>query len=552
MTEPGIDALFARATAAHEAGNLQEAERGYRAVLGADAGHADALHQLGLLAYQNGHISVAVDLVDRALARAPDRGVYHNTLGGALLEAGRVEEAISSFERAARLMPTSIEARNNLASALNAGGRAAEALALYRKLVDEAPNDADVNNNFGRALEASGNLTDAIRYLRAARSLRPKDAMILTNLGLALCGQGLFDEAAEVCEQAVRLDPHSPAAQLNLGNARVGLERHEDAIVVYERVIALDPGFADAHKNLGIAYYAAGRLEAAARCLANVLTTDPSDPVRLSLARILASLGRTEDAVAHFRAVLETDPGDHETRLALGLALNDLGRHAEGLREIAGGPGLARLSMTGAGGKSVRRTPLGGSEPNFIGSWSLADPDLCDAIIAFFEANAGRHRQGRTIRGVDLEVKRATDLVIFPRELAAPDHAPVAAYLRELEACLQDYALQWPHLAATFPGVDLVPFQIQRYLPGGHFQSPHFERASFGLMHRVLAWMTYLNDVDDGGHTRFHSYGLDVKPERGKTLIWPAEWTHVHAGQVVKSGTKYIITGWMHIPHPAA
>ena len=98
--------------------------------------------------------------------------------------------------------------------------------------------------------------------------------------------------------------------------------------------------------------------------------------------------------------------------------------------------------------------------------------------------------------------------------------------------------------------VDIVPFTLQRYSAGGHFQKPHAERMAFGFMHRVLAWMTYLNDVPAGGATTFHHYGIQVRPERAKTLIWPAEWTHVHAGEIVPSGTKYIITGWMHFPHP--
>ena len=55
---------------------------------------------------------------------------------------------------------------------------------------------------------------------------------------------------------------------------------------------------------------------------------------------------------------------------------------------------------------------------------------------------------------------------------------------------------------------------------------------------------TYLNDVNDGGTTDFDHYGLKIKPEQNKTLIWPAEWTHAHTGSVLKSGTKYIITGW--------
>ncbi len=60
--------------------------------------------------------------------------------------------------------------------------------------------------------------------------------------------------------------------------------------------------------------------------------------------------------------------------------------------------------------------------------------------------------------------------------------------------------------------------------------------------------MTYLNDVQDGGATHFEHQGLDVQPEQGKTLIWPGEWTHAHRGNVVNSGVKYIITGWMHFP----
>ena len=67
-------------------------------------------------------------------------------------------------------------------------------------------------------------------------------------------------------------------------------------------------------------------------------------------------------------------------------------------------------------------------------------------------------------------------------------------------------------------------------------------------IHRVFAWMTYLNDVDDGGETYFEHFDLKIKPEIGKTLIWPAEWTHAHKGEVLNKGLKYIITGWMHFP----
>ena len=59
--------------------------------------------------------------------------------------------------------------------------------------------------------------------------------------------------------------------------------------------------------------------------------------------------------------------------------------------------------------------------------------------------------------------------------------------------------------------------------------------------------MTYLNDVEKGGSTFFKHYDLEIYPQKGVTLIWPAEWTHAHKGNKIISGSKYIITGWMNI-----
>ena len=54
--------------------------------------------------------------------------------------------------------------------------------------------------------------------------------------------------------------------------------------------------------------------------------------------------------------------------------------------------------------------------------------------------------------------------------------------------------------------------------------------------------MTYLDSQDEGGETEFLYYDISVKPIKGLTLIWPAEWSHTHRGNVVKTD-KYIVTG---------
>ena len=189
-----------------------------------------------------------------------------------------------------------------------------------------------------------------------------------------------------------------------------------------------------------------------------------------------------------------------------------------------------------------------GQSPSFISAWMLEQPAVCDELIRFFEDHKAEQNSGAMAGGVDAGSKKSMDLSIKPKDIERPDHAVFNGYLKQLHACYADYLAQWPFLATCLKEAEIGTFNVQRYDAGGHFAKVHSERASIATSHRVLVWMTYLNDVEDGGHTHFTHFGLDVKPQRGKTLIWPAEWTHAHRGNVVNSGTKYIITGWMHFP----
>ena len=64
------------------------------------------------------------------------------------------------------------------------------------------------------------------------------------------------------------------------------------------------------------------------------------------------------------------------------------------------------------------------------------------------------------------------------------------------------------------------------------------------MVNRHLVFMTYLNTVKSGGETEFYHQKVKVKPKKGKTLIWPSEWTHIHRGRTSFKEDKYIITGW--------
>ena len=188
------------------------------------------------------------------------------------------------------------------------------------------------------------------------------------------------------------------------------------------------------------------------------------------------------------------------------------------------------------------------TSPNFIGGWSLEPKSICDELIEFFEVNSEKHTHGVTDAGVKSPHKQTTDINILPRDLRKTEYKVFHSYLEQLFSCYEDYAKIWPFLN-EFTKLEMSSFNLQRYLPGDHFKTVHTERSSVGNIHRVFAWMTYLNDVEGSGATYFPHFDIKVKPQRGLTLIWPAEWTHAHAGEELKSGKKYIITGWLHFPN---
>ena len=183
--------------------------------------------------------------------------------------------------------------------------------------------------------------------------------------------------------------------------------------------------------------------------------------------------------------------------------------------------------------------------PNFIGSWVIEPLLLCDELIDYFELQKGKQTQGITGGGLKLGTKSRVDISVSPNEIGLPGNEVFNKYFHALFSCHKDYLSQWPFFGAIGKNLEIGRFNLGRYQSGDHFQGIHSERTNLSSLHRVLVWMTYLNDVDEGGSTYFSHYDLEVQPRKGLTLIWPAEWTHAHKGNLINVGSKYIITGWM-------
>ena len=142
----------------------------------------EAIHQLGVIAYQN----------------------------------SRLEEAAAYFQKAVELHPNSAEALSSLGSVLQEMGEMEAGILNLQKALALNPNHASAHHCLGFTLTQQGELEQAVTHLRRALALNPDDAKAYCNLGVALWEQGLFDEAISSYQTAIQLQSDLPETHINL------------------------------------------------------------------------------------------------------------------------------------------------------------------------------------------------------------------------------------------------------------------------------------------------------------------------------------------------
>ena len=174
-----------------------------------------------------------------------------------------------------------------------------------------------------------------------------------------------------------------------------------------------------------------------------------------------------------------------------------------------------------------------------IGGWYIPS-GICDGLINLFKENKQAQKPGVVgfTSKINKEVKDSIDIGIDPNW----DEPRFVKYKNVLKQCVGLYEEKYPEVK-EFERYGMVEGgNLQYYPPGGGYFTKHCERTS-RHENRCLVWMTYLNDVPNGG-THFKYQNATTPAEKGLTLIWPTDFTHTHSGQISKTHEKYIITGW--------
>jgi len=188
----------------------------------------------------------------------------------------------------------------------------------------------------------------------------------------------------------------------------------------------------------------------------------------------------------------------------------------------------------------------------YINKFSLPHP-LCDEIIEMFEKNAKKHIDGITGLGLNKNVKDTREILIPSSSNSSNIDIYTNRWIKiynflieELKKNLAIYSTKDESKFLEKTEKNIYTIQIQKYEKNkGKYIWHNDQRIEKNnSRHRIITFLWYLNDVAEGGDTGFLSY--TVKPEKGKLLLFPADWSYPHCGNMPISNDKYIMTGWIY------
>jgi hypothetical protein len=206
--------------------------------------------------------------------------------------------------------------------------------------------------------------------------------------------------------------------------------------------------------------------------------------------------------------------------------------------------------------------------------------ELCDQFVTQFDSSKNV-QPGRTGGGIDTDKKRSSDVSIITHpEFHAPYQALLPILGQQILRYFEEYffALIGPigltvkhpktglpvkltHDNFTEVGLPNLSNLMTYLFRLGNINAQKYQKQQGGYpywhsevypqskgadaLHRILLFMFYLNDVDEGGETEFYYQDVSIKPRKGTMVIAPAYFTHTHRGNVPISNDKYILTSWV-------
>lgn len=287
--------------------NPQAAQKRYERVLSQDKNNLPAMMALAELAATGKREKEYVNWLERAAKAHPTAIAPRAALVRHLLAQQEHQKALALANEVAREHPDNPAAFDLLGSVHVNMKNHTGALSTYTKLAQLAPTSPDAQLRLAVTQVANNRLADARATVHKALKLQPDHEPSLDVLIQLEMLDNQPAKALQIARQVQADQPQSPFGHEREGDIHLSQKRYAMAARAYEQAQAKGAGAAGltkAHR----AHILAGNT-AATEKLEQWLVQNPKDTaVRIYTAEYYASIGRPQDAIAAYQALLSQTP----------------------------------------------------------------------------------------------------------------------------------------------------------------------------------------------------------------------------------------------------
>ena len=369
MTELTIDEALQQGIEAHKAGQVQEADRLYTAILKTQPKHPDANHNMGVLAVSVGKVEQALPFFKTALEANPATAQFWLSYIDALMKLERLADAKAVMDQARskgakgdgfdkleqRLKDTgqepleatqiASEAQPNILDSLKLdqaislakkkekAGSPEESRRIYEDILVKFPKNKRAIDGLkllaGKSVGKASKTEDAPKeelqslmtlYNNGQRALVVEQAQTLTKqyprafavwnlMGASAAQIGQLDQAIFAFKRVLTIKPDYAGAYNNLGNALRAQGELEEALETYNKALAIAPDYAEAYSNMGVTLQELGKLEEAIEAYNKALAINPDYAETYNnMGVTLQEQGKLEEAIEAYTKALTIKP----------------------------------------------------------------------------------------------------------------------------------------------------------------------------------------------------------------------------------------------------
>jgi len=267
----------------------------------------DVLYLVAVSQRYLGRITDALRTLERLEEMHPDFGRLYQERGHCCRAAGEMGAAIESYARAATLNPSLPASWQALAELYGKVGMSAQAESAAQQAAHLAKMPRPVVTAAG--MVAEGNVDGAERLVRQFLRTHNDDVeamRLLAQIGVKL---DVLDDAEFLLESVLVFAPDYHAARYEYAAVLSQRHKHAQALEEVRKLLRIDPQNRAFKTVYATACVGFGDHDEALRVFRDLLTDAPDQPdLHLSIAHVLKTLGRQQQAIESYRAAAAARP----------------------------------------------------------------------------------------------------------------------------------------------------------------------------------------------------------------------------------------------------